>query len=91
VLRIIKECELPCVMDSGPYGGLSMAVYDHIVAPGQYPDCLIVLDQDHVINKAKTWDQCFEFLSQFTHNDRNRELADMYRLPKPEPKRRYEY
>ena len=91
ILNLIKTRELPCVMHSGPYGGLSFSVWKYIEAPGAPPDYLISLDERHLFGERIGWHSRFDFISQFTHTDRNRELCRLRQLPFPERRSYYEY
>ena len=93
VKRLLAEHELPCVLHSGPYGGMWMSVYDHSDTPGIPPEFLINLDEVHLGFKGgfKEWDARFKSMSEFTHSKRNREVCQFYGLPEPEPKERYAY
>lgn len=93
VLALVTTCQLPCVLGSGPYGGLSMAVYGHCESPGVRPDRLIVLDAVHVgLSGAHVdWNENFEWFEKYTHTSRNYDLCAFYKLPLPKERRHYEY
>jgi len=91
--RLIRQNELPCVMHSGPYAELSIVVYDHIMYPGDRPAFLLALSEEHfgLQRGAGTWDARFDFMSRFTHTERNKEVCELYDLPQPLLKRAYAY
>jgi hypothetical protein len=95
MLKLITDHKLPCVLHSGPYGGLSMSVYDHVdYAPDIKPGRLFEIDERHVwteLARDITWDDHFNWFSRYTHNDVNRQMVAFYKLPEPQPKGRYEY
>lgn len=92
VLELVEQCELPCLMHSGPYGGLSISIYEHAEAPGAPPEMLIALDEDHFFDgKAPEWDERFDLMAVYTHNERNKELCALYGLPAPREKDSYRY
>jgi len=87
------EYRLPCVLGSGPYGNLSMRIFGHSDFPEVPPDPLISIGEKHIGLPAgfDRWNERFDWFSQFTHSDSNREILDFYGLPKPERRERYEY
>lgn len=96
VLRLIGSHVLPCVLGSGPYGGLFFHVYDHSDVPGIRPDFLAGFDEDHFGRFGHgagldEWQKRFDAVSVITHSDRNRQVLEFYGLPEPEPASRYEY
>jgi len=93
VLKLVVDHRLPCVLGSGPYGNLSMSIWDHSDVPQVRPDRLISLGEDHVgLEKGfDRWDDRFKWFSAYTHSDEVRQVLAFYNMPMPEPKLRYEY
>lgn len=93
VVESIWKFDLPCVMRSGPLGDLSMTVYGHSPFPEVQPNPLIKIHQDHLDlpTGLSEWSKRFDWFAQFTHRQRNVELATFYGLPTPRDKERYEY
>jgi hypothetical protein len=91
--RLIERHRLPCVLGSGPYGGLFMRIFDHSDFPGVAPDLLLAVGEKHFELPAgfDRWDERFEWFSKFTHSDSNRDVLAFYGLPAPGPRERYEY
>lgn len=96
VLSLIASHCLPCVLGSGPYGGLFFRVFDHSDHPGVKPDCIAVLDEEHfgrfgAGSTFKEWPERFSAISLITHSGRNREILAFYGLPEPGPASQYDY
>lgn len=96
VLRVIEEHQLPCVLESGPYGELSVAIFDHSAAVGVPPECLLRLSERHIpdlrsMTGHKHWADRFIWLSKLTHTHANMRLCQFYGLPEPLPDHRYQY
>lgn len=95
VLTLIREHSLPCILGSGPYAGLSVAIYDHSPLPAVPPEFLVAFAHQHIPatkdTTAYTWDKRWDWFSALTHTDENRAICEFYKLPLPEPKSRYVY
>lgn len=94
VLALITKHRLPCILHSGPYAGLSMAIMDHADDLGKRPDQLMVLGEHHVPFKDysfKTWDMRFKWFERYTHSEINKSVLEFYDFPAPAKKERYEY
>lgn len=93
VKRLLREHELPCVLHSGPYGGLWMGVYNHSDVPGVPPEFLASLDEVHLGLKGgfKEWDGRFAAMAEFTHSDRNKQMLAFYGLREAEDIDHYRY
>jgi hypothetical protein len=96
ILDLIGSHVLPCIMCSSVYGSLSIDVADHPFAPGITPERIISISEDH-FNKFNIgpgfdkWGDRFDAISPLTHNDRNRQICEYYKLPLPGPKSSYGY
>lgn len=91
VLKLIRKHELPCVLGSGPYGNLSMAVYQHAPYVGVPLERLISLAAEHLGVSKRDWDKQFDAFAKYTHSDRNRELLKFYGARAPGPRNDYAY
>lgn len=92
LLKLIISNKLPCILHSGPYGNLSMSVYDHSDVPGIKPDRLFSLGEKHTRLPERTaWDTRFEWFAKYTHSIENQQIVDFYKLPEIKQKGYYEY
>lgn len=93
IIQLVERHRLPCVLGSGPYGNLSMGIFDHSDFPGVPPEHLLSIGEKHVDLPTgfDNWGERFDWFSRFTHSDSNREMAAFYGLPSPKPRERYEY
>lgn len=100
VLKLIETSELPCVMHSGCYGGLSITVHDNeataAVLMGEPSETLLCLGERHIFGRGHertfpNWDVRFDFFSAITHSERNRNLCKFFNLPQPEARGHYSY
>lgn len=90
VVTMIRNHVLPCAMGSGPYGDLSVNVYENLEVPDVRPILLFGMHEDH-LGWGGTWDMRFDELSKLTHTPENEKLCNFYRLPAPGPRERYTY
>lgn len=100
ILNLIEDHELPCVLHSGPYGNLSMSVFNHVDEPSlmSREHIVIQLSEEHMFGEDyrdnegfSKWDKRFDAFAKYTHSERNRELCRFYGLPTPAKRERYEY
>lgn len=93
VQGVIMQFGLPCVLHSGPYGNLSMIVYDHSDFPEIPPEPLFHIGEKHVGLPPgfQNWNERFDWFARYTHTDKNRRLLRFYGLQDSEARERYEY
>jgi hypothetical protein len=83
-------------MGNGVFGfGLSVAIYAHPALPGDAAEflCCVTDEQlpDPEKNRRATTEKAWELWTPYTHSDRARELAELYKLEKPRERGYYEY
>ena len=92
VLKVIKDSSLPCVLCSGPYGGLYMQVFDHSDVAEIKPECVFQVDHEHFQNLRNVpWDKQFEYFAKMTHSEENARICAFYKLPEPKNMGHYQY
>jgi hypothetical protein len=110
---LVRDEQLITLMGSGLFGlsGYSLTAFEHPIQPGLDPEFVFKVYSDHVpedewplnvhgrreAGKA-FFDWVWEFFSQHTHSDRNREWLDLYslwrrkhHLKMPGPRVSYDY
>ena len=91
-------CEQPVAiqMINACFGfGCGIRVWDHPPFPGLPPELLLVVTKEHLpLSEGKDrvlFDEGWERLSPFSHNDENAERLRLLELPEPREKHHYEY
>jgi hypothetical protein len=90
ITKLVRGHLLPCAMGSGPYGDLSINVYEHVDVPSVRPAILFGFHELH-LGWNYNWEERFEELSKLTHTPENENICRFYGLPLPRPREQYAY